>query len=68
MPSILLISIIGLGAFFLTKKVKISFLVLVWGIVILQLYVNYKDNEKLTNVKEEKISVQIIENDDIVCP
>jgi len=52
----------------LTKKVKISFLVLVWGIVILQLYVNYKDNEKLTNVKEEKISVQIIENDDIVCP
>ncbi len=51
----------------MTKKVKISFFVLVWGIVILQLYVNYKDNEKLMNMEKAKISEKIVEDEDMVC-
>lgn len=31
----------GLGAFFVTKKAKISLLILVWSIVAIQIYVNY---------------------------
>ncbi len=57
-----------IGGIFLTKKVKISFLFLVWGIVILQLYVNHKDNEKLTNMEETKISEKNVEDEDMVCP
>lgn len=57
-----------IGGIFLTKKVKISFLLLVWGIVFLQLYVNHKDNEKLMNMQEEKNAEQIVEGEDMVCP
>lgn len=38
-----MIRMIGLGAFFVTKKVKISFLILVWSIVAVQMFVNYRD-------------------------
>lgn len=34
---------IGLEAFFVTKKVKVSFLILVWSIVIVQSFVNTQD-------------------------
>ena len=37
----------GLGAFFMTKKVKISFLILVWGIVAIQLCINRMDQLSL---------------------
>ena len=31
----------GLGAFFVNRKVKISCLILIWGLVIIQTYVNF---------------------------
>ena len=40
----------GLGAFFMTRKAKISFLVLVWGIVAIQMGVNYKEREKMNSM------------------
>lgn len=36
----------GLGAFFVTRKAKISFLILVWSIVAIQIYVNYQEQAK----------------------
>lgn len=33
----------GLGAFFVNRKVKISCLILIWGLVIIQTYVNFMD-------------------------
>ena len=36
----------GLGAFFVTRKAKISFLILVWSIVAIQIYVNYQEQAR----------------------
>lgn len=33
------------GHFFMSRKAKISFLILVWGIVAVQLYVNWKTGQ-----------------------
>lgn len=40
---------IGLGAFFVTRKVKISFLIVVWSIVAIQIFVNYQEKIKQEN-------------------
>ena len=45
MPSILLKK--GLGAFFMTKKQKGSIIFLIWGIVIIQLFVNNWQKQKM---------------------
>lgn len=36
----------------MTKKVKISFLILVWSIVAIQMYVNYQDRNRLQRMEE----------------
>ncbi len=52
----------------MTKKVKISFLLLVWGIVLLQLIVNYQDREEIADIEKTKIVEKNIESADMVCP
>lgn len=44
-------------AFFVTKKVKISFLILVWSIVAIQIYVNYQDRDKLRKLEKREQAV-----------
>lgn len=47
----------GLGAFFVTRKAKISFLILVWSIVAIQIYVNYQEQERQSAVAVTAFSV-----------
>lgn len=48
---------VGLGAFFVTKKVKISFLIVVWSIVAIQMFVNYREKMKHDNQAVTAFSV-----------
>ncbi|MDE5777500.1 MAG: YwmB family TATA-box binding protein [Lachnospiraceae bacterium] len=48
---------VGLGAFFVTKKVKISFLIVVWSIVAIQMFVNYQEKMKHDNQAVTAFSV-----------
>lgn len=41
----------------MTKKVKISFLILVWSIVAVQMYVNYQDRIKQQKLEQENQAV-----------
>ncbi|MGN0153702.1 MAG: YwmB family TATA-box binding protein [Lachnospiraceae bacterium] len=47
----------GLGAFFVTKKAKISFLIVVWSIVAIQMYVNYRQASDNTSQAVTAFSV-----------
>lgn len=38
----------------MTKKVKISFLILVWSIVAIQMYVNYQDRNKIQKMEHRE--------------
>lgn len=41
----------------MTKKVKISFLILVWSIVAVQIYVNHQDKERQHKLEQESLAV-----------
>lgn len=41
----------------MTKKVKISFLILVWSIVVIQMYVNYQDRNRLQRIEQSSRAV-----------
>lgn len=51
----------GLGAFFVTRKAKISFLILVWSIVAIQIYVNYQEHEK--NATQAVTAFSVVDDD-----
>lgn len=50
----------GLGAFFVTRKVKISFLIVVWSIVAIQIYVNYQ--QTFDNTSQAVTAFSVVED------
>lgn len=50
----------GLGAFFMTRKAKISFLIVVWSIVAIQIYVNYQ--QTLENTSQAVTAFSVVED------
>ena len=47
----------------MTNKVKISFLILVWSIVAVQMFVNYKDSKAYS---EQAVTAFSVVNDDVI--
>lgn len=41
----------------MTKKVKVSLLILVWGIVVIQLCINCQDKYRLKTLKQKDVEI-----------